>query len=264
MPEFTALLPTLLPFLACVVAATVVQNLTGFALGLVLLGLVELLHLVPIAEAANASMALSLVNAIAFFRAERSRPPWRMMRPALLASLPGVVLGVALLAWLSLNATLWLRLLLGLAVLGSAVVLGRQGQARAQPSAPPAFAVAGFLAGLLGGLFSTSGPPIVFHLYRQPFDAATIRRALVLVFSVNALTRMVLVTASGHLSTRSIVLGAVAVPVVMVVTHLCVRYPIPVRGRTLNLLAAGLLAITGSTLTLSAARLLAAAPAAVP
>lgn len=245
-------LSTLLPFLLCVVAATVVQNLTGFALGLVLLGLVELLQLVPIAEASNASMVLSLVNAIAFFRAERSAPPWRMMRPALLGSLPGVVLGVALLAWLSLNATLWLRLLLGIAVLGSAVVLGRQQDARRQVSPPAAFATAGFLAGLLGGLFSTSGPPIVYHLYRQPFDAATVRRALVLVFSVNASLRMVLVAASGHLALRSLVLSAIAVPVVMVVTHLSVRYPLPIRGRALNLAAAALLALTGVTLAISA------------
>ncbi len=46
------------------VVASILQNLTVFAFGLVLLGLVELLGIVPLADASNASMVLALVNSL--------------------------------------------------------------------------------------------------------------------------------------------------------------------------------------------------------
>ncbi|MEJ7930069.1 sulfite exporter TauE/SafE family protein [Ramlibacter sp. AN1015] len=239
-------------FIACVVLATVVQNLTGFALGLILLGLVALFELVPVAEAANAATVLTLVNALVYFRSHKAEAPWALMRPALVSSFFGVGLGVASLAWLSANATEWLRLLLGLSVVASASVLVMHRRRMAQPSPPRAFACAGFFAGVLGGMFATSGPPMVFHMYRQPFEMETIRRCLMLVFASNAATRLVLVGASGGFTLRSAWLSVLAVPVVFAVTRWMAGRTPALSRRALGWVAAGFLVLTGVSLSASA------------
>ncbi|WP_162589351.1 TSUP family transporter [Variovorax sp. RA8] len=245
-------LETAFLFLGCVAAATFVQNLTGFAMGLVLLGLVELLHVVPLAEAVNATMVLALVNATAFFRSHGGELPWRPLRHAMPASLAGVVIGIGLLAWLSANAQQFLRLLLGVVVVLSALALLLRNRQLAQPSPPAAFAAAGLLSGVLGGLFATSGPPIVFHLYRQPFEPNFVRRCLTLMFSANNAFRLVLVAGAGHFSMRSLLLSGMALPVVYAVTRWCVRHPLPVSERALRTITALLLAVTGVSLAASA------------
>lgn len=245
-------LDTAFLFLGCVAAATFVQNLTGFAMGLVLLGLVELLHVVPLAEAVNATMVLALANAAAFFRGHGGTLPWRPLRHALPASLVGVVIGLGLLAWLSANAQQFLRLLLGCVVVLSAVALLLHSRQLAQPSPPAGFAAAGLLSGILGGLFATSGPPIVFHLYRQPFDPMFVRRCLTLMFSANNAFRLVLVAVAGHFSMRSLLLSGMALPVVYVVTRWCLRHPLRVSERALRTITALLLVATGVSLAASA------------
>ena len=239
-------------FAACVALASVVQNLTGFAHGLVLLGLVAMLDLAPLADTANAAMVLGLVNSFVYFRSRRAQPPWRLMRPAIISGQVGVALGVALLMWLSANATEWLRLLLGLSITASAALLVLAHRPKEQPSPPSSLAGAGFLAGILGGLFSTSGPPIVFHMYRQPFDIETIRRCLVLVFGLNSAVRLVLVVGAGGFSSLSIVLAIVVVPIAFGITHWMAGHPVTMSRTALNRVVAGFLVVTGALLAISA------------
>lgn len=242
-------------FAVCVALATFAQNLTGFAFGLILLGLTASFHVASVADAANAAMVLTLVNAWVSFRSGgRSAPPWRLMRPTLLGSLLGVALGVLLLGWLSGNAVAWLRGLLGLSITACAVLLLLQARTQARLSGAPAFAGIGLLSGLLGGLFSSSGPPLVYHLYRQPLQAEQIRRALLLVFACNALMRLLLIVPSGQFSAHALLLAACAVPVVYGVTRLQQRFPIAVPAKTLRRIVAALLLTSGLSLLLSAYR----------
>lgn len=244
----------LLLFLVCVAAAAVVQHLTAFAFGLVLLACVELLGIVPLSDATNASMVLALVNSIAFFRGDREPLPWAQVRPIVWASTLGVLIGVGMLVWLSANASQALRFLLGVVVIVSAANLVFGGHVRREPSRPAAFAVFGMLSGVLGGLFSTSGPPVVYHLMRQPFDPRFIRRCLMLVFAVNSGTRLVIVSATGQFSTTSLALCGVALPVAFGVTTWCKRYVPDISRRRLVVLTGTLLCATGVALIASATR----------
>ena len=110
-------------FLACVALATCAQSLTGFAFGLILLGLVGMLELVPLADAANVASVLTLVQASSCSRARASRSIWRRCATRPLGSGIGVVIGVLLLGWLSANVVLVLRVLLGLTILACATIL---------------------------------------------------------------------------------------------------------------------------------------------
>lgn len=243
-----------LMFLACVVVASVLQNLTAFAFGLVLLGLVELFGIVPLADATNASMVLAFANSLAFFWGDKEPLPWKQVKHVLWASTLGVAAGLALQVWINANAAHWFRLLLGLAVIVSAANLVLARSVRPQPSPPHSFAFFGALSGVLGGLFATSGPPIVYHMLRQPFDPLQIRRCLILIFAVNNGFRLVLVTATGRFSQLSLLLCCIALPVAFLVTVLCTRYPIRISRTRLLAITSALLCVAGASLVLSGAR----------
>ena len=256
---------SLLAFIACVAVASYAQNLTGFAFSLILLGLLAVLRIVPIADASNAATLLTLFNAWSYVRLHKPKPPWRLMRPALVASEVGVLAGVLLLGWLSHGTGLeWLRAILGVSILACAVLLVVQTQAQPAVSPPGSFAVAGGLSGVLGGLFSASGPPLVFHMYRQPMDPLLIRASLLVIFASNSAVRLVLVGASGQFSTLSLVLAACAAPVVYAVGRFNYRYPVKMSPRDLRRLVAALLTVAGGSLLFSAGKALLAASQQLP
>ena len=252
----------LLAFIVCVAVASYAQNLSGFAFSLILLGLLAVLRIVPIADAANAATLLGLFNAWSYVRLHRFKPPWKLLRPALVTSQIGVVAGLLLLGWLSHGTGLeWLRGILGLCIVACAVLLVLQTRPLAEPSPPRALAVAGGLSGIMGGLFSASGPPLVYHMYRQPMDPLLIRACLVVIFASNSGVRLLLVLGAGQMSLRSVLLAACAAPVVYVVGRFNYRYPVKMSPRNLRRFVAVLLLVAGGSLLFSAGRALLAAAA---
>ena len=170
------------------------------------------------------------------------------MKQALVGSTVGVIMGLLLLAWLSGSAVAWLRGLLGVSIISCAALLVMQPKPLSAVSGPTSFAIIGGLSGVLGGLFSSSGPPIVFHMYRQPLVRELIRCALLLMFAFSSLVRLVIVLPTGHFSWYSALLASCAMPVVYGATRLHHRLPNKLQPRTLKWLVGGLLALAGSTL----------------
>ena len=95
-------------FLACVALATYAQTMTGFAFGLVLLGLSGVFQLASVSEVANVVSVLSLVNAAVTLARAKPQVNWSLMGPAMTASLVGVGVGVAVLTWISGSTTVLL------------------------------------------------------------------------------------------------------------------------------------------------------------
>lgn len=238
-------------FLLFVVIAVCVQNITGFALALVLLGLVGASDLLPLTDAVNVVTVISLVNAAVFLAHRRALHLQRSMWPTLGASLLGTVLGVLLLGWIAGAAYEWLRLLLGLSVIACAALLWLEAKPLAKPSAPGSFLAVGLVSGLMGGLFSTAGPPLVYQLYRQPWSGDRVRETLVFFFGVGALVRLLVVLPTGGFSWRAAGLTALSVPVVVLVTRLTARRAVPIPPAVLKALVC--LLLVGSGLTMVAA-----------
>ncbi|MBP0597836.1 sulfite exporter TauE/SafE family protein [Herbaspirillum sp. LeCh32-8] len=211
-------------FAACVILATFTQSLTGFAFGLVLLGLVAAFHLAPLPVAANVVTVMVLANAALLVRRLPALPR-RLLLPSFGSSLAGVALGACLLAWLSDHAIGAARIALGIAILACSVLLVIQTRTRTQLSSPGAFAFFGAVSGVMGGVFASAGPPMVFHLYRQPLDRLVVRDTLVLLFAVNAVLRLLIVLAQGRFDAASLMLSLEALPLVLLVTWLVRRYP---------------------------------------
>jgi len=202
-------------FLLCVAVASLLQSMTGFALALILLGLTGLFELAPLGDAANVATVLSIASASIAFRAGHHAIDWSIWRPTVLGGAIGSVIGVALLAWLSANTVMVLRLLLGVAVMTCALVVLLR--ARLLPSRSPAMAfhATGLLSGILGGLFSASGPPLVYQYYRQPLSLDMLRDTLVATIAFLALLRLLLVVPSGQFGLRSLAMCLAALPVSM-------------------------------------------------
>ncbi len=239
-------------FIACVAVAGYVQNLTGFALGLVLLGLVGLTQAAPLAGVTNVISVLTLVNAIGLFRASRPQLERAVVAPALGGSLLGVAAGVVLLAWLSGQVVVWLQLLLGVAILGCALVLVSEAAQRPTRSSPASFAGVGLLAGVLGGLFSTAGPPLVYHFYRQPMSQRAVRDALVTIFAVNAVLRLVLMAVAGRLGPELLWLSLEAVPMLFLQAYWMGRRPPRWSGTAVRRVVCALLMAVAAALIVQA------------
>jgi uncharacterized membrane protein YfcA len=215
-------------FAAFVALAVYAQNLTGFALALILLGLVGVTNLVPLPDAANAVTVLIIVNALMFFYSRRIARVERAIMPAVGASLVGAFAGMALLIFLADNAYEVLRIILGLSVVICAILLWRAAKPFSTTSGAGYFTVVGSLSGVLGGLFSAAGPPLVYAVYRQPWPLERMQESLIFSFGVGALLRLLVMAWSGHFSKLAIVLAAEAIPVTLLVTSISATRSLPI------------------------------------
>jgi hypothetical protein len=239
-------------FLLCVTAATCAQNLTGFAVALVLLGLTGLFQLAPLPDVANVATVLSLANASILLRGTRKSVDWPMLRATVSASVFGVAAGVMLLGWLHANVVAALRLLLGIVVIGCAMVVLLQARPLAQRSSNASFGAFGLLSGLLGGLFSASGPALVYQFYRQPMAVRAVRDTLVAALAANSLLRLAMVVPAGQFSSLSLTLCLLAVPLAMSISWWLERHPPQWPRPTVLRLVCVLLLVTGGGLIVSA------------
>jgi uncharacterized membrane protein YfcA len=235
-----------------------VQTLTGFAFGLLVMGAVGLTGILPLPEAAVVVSVLTLVNAGQMVAKGWSDIRRRELLVIIAASLPMTIVGYAVLAHLATGGIDGLRILLGVVILVSALQLLKPPAKDKRPSGVPATLFFGALSGLMGGLFSTSGPPLVYHLYRQPLPMAAIRETLVAVFALNALLRLGMVAAAGDFPTVAYWPAFLAIPAVICGTTLARRLPPPLSPTAIRLAVFVLLCLSGLSLALpSLAKLLA-------
>ena len=232
-------------FLVFVALAVYIQNLTGFALALVLLGLVGATDLFLLPDVVNVVSVIALVNAAVFLHRRGAMRLDRLLWPALACSAVGIVIGLATLDWLVGSAYEVLRLLLGISIVACAWMLWRRAAALAQTSRPAAFMSVGLISGVMSGLFAAGGPPLVYQIYRQPWTLARQQESLIFFFGMNAILRLGIVVPTGSFNAQSLTLAAIAVPVVFLVTALTARRPSPLPAKVLKRFVCGLLVVTG-------------------
>lgn len=240
-------------FLICAVVAGYVQNLTGFAFGLILLGMVGLMAIAPITDVANVVSVLALVNAAMFIYTSRPKFEMSVIGPTLASSLIGVVMGVLLLNWLDDTVVHILSMLLGVTIVACAVILSQNGGTLVVRSPTSTFVFFGALSGVLGGLFSTAGPPLVYHFYRQPIAHRKILEALIAIFAANALLRLAIMMPTGRFSVNALLLSVEIVPLMLLQTYWMARQPTTMRTSTVRMVVCVLLTLIGVGLVLSSA-----------
>lgn len=206
----------------------------------------------PVPQAAAITSLLVLVNAVIVL----SRG-WRDVdRPALklilLGAFPSLIAGFFLLHWLAGAALGLLQLLLGVVIAGSAAQLAARPRLHETRSPPFTFFLSGLIGGLMGGLFATTGPPVIWHLYRQPMPLAAVRVTLVSTFFLTQILRTGLVVSSGGITKALLISAAGAAPAVILGTWVARRFPPPVQSATIRKAALALLFLSGISLIISA------------
>jgi len=239
---------SLIILLMLVALASYIQTLTGFALGLIFMGGVGLTNTLPLADAAILVSIFGLVNAAQMLPQGWRLIAWREFFWVLLPSFLFVIVGYWLLGLLLATSLEGVKLVLGLLIIVSSLQLMLKTTPLEKPSSIGAFVFFGALAGIMGGLFSTAGPPLVYHFYRQPLAQAVIRETLVLIFALNGLLRLGLVAMEGDIPLASFWWGPICIPAVMLFTALARRFPPPLDPQNMRYLAFILLFSSGLSL----------------
>lgn len=224
------------------------QTVTGFAMGLIIMGAATLFDLVPVAFTAVVVTMTSMFNIILALLKEHHHIHWRSTLLASLGMAPALILGVVTLNYLSVESAQALRILLGGFILVGATLLVLKPHPRETLSVGWRDLLAGAVGGFFGGLFSTAGPPLVYHLYRQPFAIDVIRTTLLAIFGFTTVLRNGYVALSGDFTLEMLHTSLLAIPVVYIATVLGQRFPPPLAETGMRRLAFGLLAVLGLTL----------------
>jgi uncharacterized membrane protein YfcA len=241
-----------LALLALMGAASYFQTVTGFGLGMIVIGTASGLNLAPVASVAALVSLVTLANSAVALPGKLHHIDWRAVGAATLGLLPSVVAGVLLLDYLSGRASGILQFLLGAVVLYGGLSAALRPAPLAQRSGDRSFFMSGVFGGLLSGMFGVSGPPLVFQFYRQPLSLVQIRCALIVLFAATALIRTLFSAWHEQLGREVWTQAVLAVPVVALATVAARRYPPPLSGVTTRRIAFGVLVLIGCYLTVSA------------
>lgn len=237
-----------LSFLGLAVAAAYLQALTGFAFALVLMGGVAIFDLMPLEQAAVVVGLLTLANAIQMLWKGQGVVIWRLFGVILAGTLLLLPVGYFLLRHLSANHTAGLSVALGIAIMICSLPLAKPIEMMARIAPLTTTFVFGALSGLMTGLFSAGGPPLVYHLYRQPLARVAVAETLIGIFGATQLVRLTLVGTGGGFRPDFFVIAALTLPAVMATTHLTRRLPPPLGPNAMRKLVAVLLFLSGLAL----------------
>jgi uncharacterized membrane protein YfcA len=140
--------------------AAYLQTLTGFAFGLIMMGGIGLSGLMPLPDAAVLVGCMVLVNAAQVLARGWRDIAWREFWPVIVASTVALAAGYGMLGVMVSASIDWLKLALGIVIIASSIQLALQPAPLQARSPTGSFIFFGAAAGLMGGLFSTAGPPL--------------------------------------------------------------------------------------------------------
>jgi hypothetical protein len=206
------MLPSLPIAVLGVLSASVLRGFTGFGFGLAAVPLLTLA--LPPARVVPFVVVLQVIVGLASLRSSWRLCDWRAVAGLSPGLLVGVPLGVLILTEFRPNAV---RLGIGLAIAVSVVVLWRGAQLPPRPSRLITGAV-GVASGILSGLASIGGPPVVVYLLALAHSAARVRATSIVYFLLSALVALVPMTMRGLIDREVLIWAAASAPVLFVGT----------------------------------------------
>lgn len=233
-------------FLASAAMGSYFQAVTGFALGIIVLGITVLTGIATVAETANALSIMTVCNVGVAMPKVWRHMDWTGLSRLGLGMLPGLIGGVLLLGHLSSHYSALLRLLVGALVMSGGAFLFLRPKPMQQRSGPIDSGVSGAAAGVLTGLFSIGGPALVYYYYRQPVSLAAVRATLLSCFALLSTARLITVGVQGGITLSSMQQGVLAVPVVAAASWFATRHPPPLSDGTVRRGASFMLTIMGA------------------
>lgn len=238
----------LLVLILIIAAGGYIQAVTGFGLGLVAVGAVAVSGVASVSLIAAVVSIATFFNTAVALRGQLHLVNRRDAGMMLAGMLPAVLAGVLLLEFLSASLTAALHSTLAVSILAGGVLLMLAPDPRPSPAGGWLSLLMGAIGGLLTGLFATGGPPIIYHMYRQPYEVAMVRATLLATFAVACIVRITHLGVQGSLSGEVLELAMASVPAIIAATLIGYRYPLPLSERNTRRVAFCLLTALGTIL----------------
>ena len=211
---------TTLAFLLLVSLGALVQTITGFAMGLIIMGGAALFGLIDLRAAAAVVSLISLMNVAVALRRTYRFVEREFFLSIVLGMIPMIIIGVLLLDYWSGSNYELLKMMLGLVIVSAGVLLFLKPLAYLQRSPRWLNVLVGCASGIMGGLYGAGGAPTAYHLYRQPLLLQAVRATLLGTFAISTIVRSGFVAVQGHITTEVLWLTGLAMPAVVGMTLL--------------------------------------------
>lgn len=193
-----------------VLAASVLRGFTGFGFGLSAVPLLSLA--LPPTKVVPFVTVLQVLIGVLGLRAAWRITDWR----AVLGLAPGLVLGVPLgVLVLTEVPPNGVRLAIGLLIALSVVVLWRRVRLPPRPSRGVTLA-AGLVSGVMNGLASMGGPPVVVYLLALSSEAAVVRASSIVYFLFAAVVTAIPMAMRGLVDREVLLWSVASIPVLLV------------------------------------------------
>jgi uncharacterized membrane protein YfcA len=193
-----------------VFAASVLRGFTGFGFGLAAVPLLSLA--LPPTKVVPLVTVLQVLVGVAGLRAAWRLTDWR----SVLGLGPGLVLGVPIgLAVLTEVPPNGVRLMIGLLIALSVAVLWRRVRLPPRPSRLVTLA-AGLVSGMMNGLASMGGPPVMVYLLALSRGANVVRASSIVYFLFAAMVTAIPMAVRGLVDREVLLWSAASIPVLLV------------------------------------------------
>jgi uncharacterized membrane protein YfcA len=206
-PSDPGMLTTYATVLFGVFTAAILRGFTGFGFGLAAVPLLSIA--LPPAEVVPFVVVLQVVVGLGGLRQAWPHCDWRSIRRLLPGLVLGIPIGIMVLSIVPANPV---RLAIGLIVAASVVLLWRGARLPPRPS-PWLTGSVGLLSGIVSGLSSMGGPPIVVYLLALGHGSMVVRATSMVFFMLSGMTSMVPMAATGLIDQQTLIWTAVSTPV---------------------------------------------------
>jgi len=200
-------LPTTARGLSGVFAAAILRGFTGFGLGLAAVPLLSLA--LPPAQVVPLVVVLQVVIGLGSLKGAWRSCDWRSIGYLAPGLVMGIPVGIAILGFFPANVV---RLAIGVVIAASVALLWYGVRLPPNPSRLTAIGV-GLLSGVISGLASMGGPPIVVYLLALGHGAAVVRASSIVFFLLSGMVAMVPLSLSGLINREILLWSAVSVPI---------------------------------------------------
>lgn len=182
----------ILIFLTAVFLGALIQSVSGFGFGIFVMLIFP--FILPVSECAAVSALLSMVSSFALGVYLRKKCNFRRI----LFPIIGYIIGSLPVILISDNISnvFMQKILAVILIVLSLYFLLFQSKIRIKESVPTALVV-GFLSGILGGLFSMGGPPIVAYLIQTSKDNDSYMAEVQMYFGITNLISSIIRAVSG-------------------------------------------------------------------
>ena len=193
--------------IAGILAASVLRGFTGFGFGLAAVPLLSLA--LPPAQVVPLVVTLQVVIGIAGLHTASKECDWKavgLLTPGLLAGIP---IGLLILTTLPANPV---RLVIGLIIAMSVWLIQRGLRLPPNPSRLIGFGI-GLVSGIVSGLASMGGPPVVVFLLALGHSASRMRATTIVYFMLSGCVSLIPMTMRGLITRDILIWTVVTLPV---------------------------------------------------